>query len=293
MPSHPAPQAGLHRRELVVAGGLREYFVYMPPGQFDTAAAAWPVVLAFHGGNSNAEAMMEFSGLHEKADSAGFLAVFPNGTGRRGDSRSWNGGNCCGAAMRQGVDDVGFASAILEDLARFASIDSGRVFATGMSNGAVLCYLLASRMAHRICAIAPVGGPMGTENCSPQRPVRICHFHGTRDDFAPYDGGIGLRSLTRVRFYSVSYTIARWVAANGCSPAPETVELPAPENDGTRVVRSTYLGGPHAEILLHTIHGGGHTWPGRDTEMHFLGRVTHNISANDVMWDFFTRHART
>ena len=57
-----------------------------------------------------------------------------------------------------------------------------------------------------------------------------------------------------------------------------------------RVQRKTYGPGKDgAEVVLFVIKGGGHTWPGRDP-IRFLGKSTHNISANDLMWEFFQRH---
>ena len=46
-----------------------------------------------------------------------------------------------------------------------------------------------------------------------------------------------------------------------------------------------------AEVVLYKIEGGGHTWPGRQPRLFFLGRSTKIISANDLMWEFFLRHA--
>src|SRR5262249_41276708 len=149
----------------------------------------FPVVLAFHGGGSNAGQMVRFSGLNDKADQAGFLVVYPNGTGRLEQALTWNGGNCCGYAMLNKVDDGAFVRALLDDLGKVAKVDAKRVYATGMSNGAILAYRLASELSDRIAAIAPVSGPMGTEKCNPTRPVPVLHFHGTDDDFAPFKGG--------------------------------------------------------------------------------------------------------
>jgi len=45
-----------------------------------------------------------------------------------------------------------------------------------------------------------------------------------------------------------------------------------------------------AEVVLVVIEGGGHTWPGRETKLKLLGKSTKNVSANDVMWEFFVKH---
>ena len=42
--------------------------------------------------------------------------------------------------------------------------------------------------------------------------------------------------------------------------------------------------------MLVAINGGGHTWPGREPVLQSLGKSTKDISANDLMWDFFQKH---
>ena len=44
------------------------------------------------------------------------------------------------------------------------------------------------------------------------------------------------------------------------------------------------------EVVLYVIEGGGHTWPGREPLLRFLGKSTRDISANDLIWDFFQKH---
>ncbi len=42
--------------------------------------------------------------------------------------------------------------------------------------------------------------------------------------------------------------------------------------------------------MLYAIGDGGHTWPGRDPIVKFLGKSTRNIVANDLLWEFFEKH---
>jgi polyhydroxybutyrate depolymerase len=280
---------GDHTRSLTVGDLKRTYLVHIPKS-YD-GSKPYPVVLIYHGGASNAEQMVRFCGLNEKADKAGFIALYPNGTGRLEKVLTFNGGNCCGYAMQKKVDDVAFAAALLDDLAKVVKVDAKRVYATGMSNGGIMAYRLASELSDRIAAIAPVSGPMGTETCSPKRPVPVIHFHGTNDQFAPFKGGKGERSISGTDFYSVEHSIHAWVKGNGCKEDPVTVELPDTAKDGTKVTRKTYTGGKDgAEVVLITIEGGGHTWPGREPLVRFLGKATKNVSANDEMWEFFQKH---
>jgi polyhydroxybutyrate depolymerase len=282
-------EPGDHARTLTVDERERAYLVHVPKS-YDEAKPT-PVVLAFHGGGSHAEQMVRFCGLNGKADEAGFIAVYPSGTGRLPRMLTFNGGNCCGYAMRNEVDDVAFVRALLDDLATVANVDPKRVYATGMSNGAIISYRLASELSDRIAAIAPVAGPMGTETCSPKRPVPVMHFHGTDDEFAAFKGGPGPKSLSRTDFYSVEHSIQAWVKANGCPAEPKVEQLPDKADDGMTVTRKTYGPGRNgSEVILLVIEGGGHTWPGRETPAKWLGDVTKDIAANDLMWEFFQRH---
>jgi polyhydroxybutyrate depolymerase len=282
---------GDHTRSLDVDKRTRTYLVHVPPGHDGSRPV--PVVLVFHGGASNAEQMVRFSGLNEKADKAGFIAIYPNGTGRLEKVLTWNSGNCCGYAMQNKVDDVAFTRALLDDLAKVVKVDDKRVYATGMSNGAIMAYRLASELSDRIAAIAPVSGPMGTEACKPKRPVPVMHFHGTEDQFAPFKGGKGEKSVSGTDFYSVDHSIQAWVKANGCKEkeGSATVELPDKAKDGTTITIKTYgPGKAGAEVVLVMIEGGGHTWPGREPGLKVLGKSTKNILANDLMWEFFEKH---
>src|SRR5688500_3755416 len=78
--TQPGPLApGDHRRTRTVAGRRRSYLVPVPPAH--DGSAPTPVVLAFHGAMMNARMMVTFCGLNTKADEAGFVVVYPNGTG--------------------------------------------------------------------------------------------------------------------------------------------------------------------------------------------------------------------
>lgn len=279
---------GDHARTLQVDGHERTYLVHVPP-KYDPRTPM-PVVLAFHGGGANAGNMVVFSGLNEKADQAGFIVAYPQGSGRSERLLTFNAGNCCGYAATHAIDDVAFTRHVLDDLEGVANIDRRRVFATGMSNGAMMTYRLASELSDRIAAIAPVSGPMGTKECHPRRAVAVMHFHGDADEFAPFQGGRG-RGISGTDFYSVQHSIDAWVEANGCHKTPVTTQLPDREDDGTTVKQLRYdSGADGTEVVLVIIAGGGHTWPGREPRMRSLGTSTRDISANDMMWEFFQRH---
>ena len=305
------PHAAGSFDETITSGGVtREYILYVPPSY--TGAETVPVVLNFHGqGESNASDQVRFgkprramqqdySDLPAKADEAGFIVVAPQGLG---DPAVWNF-----ITLAPEPDDVGFTADLLDALGSELCIDTARVFSTGFSNGAQMSTRLACNLADRFAAIAPVAGvyfpPWVAEisaepPCSSTGPVPVIAFHGTADPIAPFDGGPGQFDLTRRDVDDE--ILPEWAAHNGCASAPAE-EQAAP---GVRLVRYADCD-QGATVELYVIEdadgagpgteGGGHTWPGStfvlppETKAR-IGLTTHEISANDLMWDFFQAHA--
>jgi polyhydroxybutyrate depolymerase len=114
--------------------------------------------------------------MDDVADREGFVTVYPDGLGVLG---TWNGGGCCGYAVQNDVDDVGFVTALLDHLEQALCIDRARVFASGMSNGGIFSHRLACEQSERIAAIAPVAGTLMIESCAPSRSVSVMHIHGS------------------------------------------------------------------------------------------------------------------
>ena len=277
---------GDHRLTLQVDGRTRSYLVHIPPG-YDAAkpAEGTPVVLVFHGASTNGAMMAQFSGLNTKADSAGFVAVYPNGTGVDDLLLLWNAGS-----RPSTVDDVKFVDKLLDDLAAVVHVDPKRVYATGLSNGGFMCYRLAAELANRIAAIAPVAGSLAIDNPHPARPVPVMHFHGTADTLVPFNGP-SRWMWHGLKFVSVEQTIKTWVKLDGCPDEPKVTTIPDTAGDGMPVVKKVYGPGTEgAEVVLFVIENGGHTWPGQQVPIGFVGKSTANISANDLMWDFFQKH---
>jgi polyhydroxybutyrate depolymerase len=275
-------------RKLEVDGRTRSYYVHIPPKSDPLRPK--PVVLALHGAATNGPIMAMSTGISRKADLDGFVAVYPNGTGKGELLLVWNAGGFGGRTAERMPDDVKFIDALLDDLATVVNIDSRRIYATGMSNGGMMCYRLAAELSHPLAAIAPVAGTMTTASFQARRPVPVLHVHGTQDKLVPWNGA-GKTEARFLAFRSVDETIAYWVKADGCPPTPEIVELPDAQNDGTTVRRLVYGPGQlGSEVILCEVREGGHTWPGRAWPIAWLGKTCHDISATDQIWDFFQKH---
>lgn len=280
---------GQHSFTLRHGGLKRKYLVHIPARA--QSAANPPVVLALHGGGGSMDYMAgDFHyGLISKSEAAGFIAVFPNGTSAiPGDKlASWNAGKCCAYARDHNIDDVGFISTLIDDLALRTRIDRARVFSIGMSNGAMMSYRLACELPHKIRAIMAVAGTDNTLACAPGKPTPILHIHAKNDDHVLFDGGAGPSSVRKKHvtdYTSVPATMEKWRAHNGCQSGPTK----ALEKAGAYCeLHSSCRDG--AEVKLCVTESGGHSWPGghkpRGDEP-----PSKAISANDLMWEFFSAH---
>ncbi len=80
--------------------------------------------------------------------------------------------------------------------------------------------------------------------------------------------------------------LARWVEWNGCVPDPEVRSWTT-----LRVWRFTHRshgqGRDGTSVEYYEISGGGHTWPGRQPTLDFLGASTTELDANDRLWGIF------
>lgn len=285
---------GTEQRTLSFGGRTRTYYVH-PPAGYDPSLR-YPLVLAFHGGTRNGPSMEHLTGLSPKADEKGFIAVYPDGTGMLDSVLTWNIGFGFGYALRNDVDDVGFVRALVERLEADYSVDPARVYATGISNGGMLAYLVASDLSDVFAAVAPVAGAYGgRENegsplivyQAPPRPVSLIIFHGKKDRMVPYDGGAGT-GLANAVYLPVSDAVRAWVGWDGCDPSPATTT-----GSGGNVTRDDYTGGRDGtEVVLYSIADGGHAWPGGTPAWQGGDQATSDIDATDLIWDFFEKHPK-
>jgi len=279
-------EAGTTTGQVELASGSRTFRIHVPPGYEPNTPL--PVVLMFHGGGGSGRQLQEASAeMDPIADREGFVTVYPDGTGAL---RTWNGGGCCGAAVTQNTDDVGFVSALLDHIEASLCVDRNRVFASGMSNGAILSHRLGCELAERLAAIAPVAGTDLTSSCRPTRPIPVMHTHGTADGHVPWAGGEGCGPTTDVDFTSVPETLERWRARNGCSMATRVTFT---QGNGSC---ETYEGcAAGADVILCSIDGGGHSWPGGKPPADVVdcsgnGPQSASFFASEAIWKFFSAH---
>jgi polyhydroxybutyrate depolymerase len=144
-------------------------------------------------------------------------------------------------------------------------------------------------------AIAPVAGALPTaleHRCAGARPVAVAAFQGTADPLMPYEGGGVARRRGQV--LSAVKSAEFWARVNGCGAAPVSAPPSDSVTDGTRLRRQRWDGCPGGhEVILYSIEGGGHTWPGGPAVGRRVGRVSREVDATAAIWDFFAAHPRS
>jgi polyhydroxybutyrate depolymerase len=286
--------AGDFRRDISFGGDARFYNIHVPKSY--KPGSKVPLVMVLHGGGGSPDAARTTSGFDKLADENNFITIYPAGTGERGgDSRlSWNILKSGTFATQQNKDDLGFIRAVLKDVQSRFSIDEKRIYATGISQGGMMCYRFACDpdLSGRIAAIAPVAAVMTVDpkDCRPSREMPIIHFHGLKDEFIPFDGGVGakLKRIDNVPRPGVPETVNFWTAKNNLGDKPRDRG-----SRGLAGFQDFGKDGQAGEFILWKLEDGGHTWPGGDSGLpeFFIGKVNRDISASEIIWKFFTRHS--
>lgn len=269
--------------------GTARWYLLTAPAQADPV----PLVVDFHGLSEGADIHTLMSEMGELGLEEGFATAFPSGTGQ---PVGWN-------VLGAGVDspELPFVDAVLDDVLATRCIDTSRVYATGLSNGAMVTSMLACTRADRFAAFAPVAGLTTWDGCEPSRPAPILAFHGTADPILYFNGGIGDLSIVtegqapdsievpEADLDGEGYpeTARQWAARNGC--APDAVD----EEVTDEVLDRTWSCPAGAPVELVILVGGGHSWPGSAFSQQIetiVGPTTDDIHASEAMWEFFQRY---
>jgi polyhydroxybutyrate depolymerase len=276
------------------AGARRRYLVHIPRGYRE--GRPLPLVVVLHGAFSSGHEMETVTGLSELADRHGFLVAYPNGIGLLGLFQHWNAGFCCAKAMRDGIDDVGFVTRVVEEVAARLDVDRERVYLVGNSNGGMLAYRMAALRPDLVAGIAVSGATIGARAEDDEQPqlipdprgvVPVLIFHGRADDSAPYQGGPAARG--GLSLVSARDAATFWVRHNRCPPAPVSEQL-----RGGAVLHQLWQSDEtHTEVVLYSLDGWGHDWPGRHfTDRLDQGEPLRGFDAAEIIWQFFERQHR-
>lgn len=255
--------------------GPRTYSVYEPEDLESNAS----VIFVFHGGGvGERDIVREQFQLEPIADLHKFYLVYPQGIGY-----SWNAGNCCGYSKSNQIDDVKFFRDIVSDIKSRYSI--GKVYITGISNGAMMCYSLGIKSGDLINGICAISGGLGLplDREFGNYRVPILHFHGGLDQNYPFNGGETLSGDTTVDFVSILDTLNYWIENNNSQKTYITIS----EEEVTikTWIKKSF---DSASVILYYLPNGGHTVPGGSDVTEGTGPLISSVNSPEIMWNFFS-----
>ena len=115
-------------------------------------------------------------------------------------------------------------------------------------------------------------------------------INGTDDPLVPYNGGqIKVFRKTRGTILSTDDYIEFWRAHNQCSQEAIPVLLPNMDPEDGSTVVSNHYDCDKDPVVLYTVNGGGHTWPGGRQYLgkRIIGTTNRDFNACDHIWQFF------
>lgn len=271
----------------IKSGGIvRSYLVHVPARK---ASQALPLVLVLHGGGGNGAGMRSLTGTDSSADTAGFIAVYPDGM-----RKNWSDGRGTTDSEKAGVNDVAFLSSLVGKLSSELNTDPKRIYATGISNGGFMSVRLACDASSVFVAVVATIPENVRANCKPSRAVPFMLIHGTADKIVPESGGTMTKGDGGV-IASTSQTVNLWRDLNKCSSGTVKTEI-NPANDGTSIVLERYTGcASGSEVAFYEVTNGGHTWPGGSSFLpeFLIGKTSRDLNASETISVFFKNHPQS
>ncbi len=252
---------------LTFKGDLHQYIVHVPSSYVKGKPVS--LVLSLHGFGWHIAKYMTVENFWKKADSVGFLDVYPQGA-----DTSWDSGPfCCGESQWKKRDDVGFIRALVDTLEKHYSIDKNHVYAVGVSNGGMMSNRLGAEAADVFAAVSGICGPLELSptdsGLHPSRPVSVLDFHNLNDSTIKYAGGGSNVAPAE------TLAVAAWARVDGCTNGP----VKSTYNSQTSIKTWTKNKSP-VEVILYTPLTGGHSFP-----------PSNSVLWRDTLWSFFKRHS--
>lgn len=269
--------------------------------------APLPLVLDLHGSESNGVSQARLSDLDAvaDADATGFIVAEPTAAIEEPSDDpppeggwTWNVPGVPNATEEYSPadarSDVDYLSTVVQEIGAQDCVDPQRVYATGFSDGASMASALACARPDLVAAVAPVSGlragrptdedptVLDPDSCLPDQGVSVITFHGREDYVNAYDGDDSYRWG-----YDVDSALRHWVEIDRCDPEASV------ESVGDTVELTSFDGcAQGTAVEAYTFLDGGHSWPGSPIRTTVAGVSSQDLSAEQVMWNFFAAHPK-
>ena len=271
----------------------RTYHLYLP----ENLTISAPLVVVMHGYTSSAENIMSYSKMNEVADREGFAVVYPQGTIDSEGNAFFNVGYEFHQTSK--IDDVSFIRELVLYLREEYQLSKKNTFATGMSNGGDMSYLLACTSSDLFSAVAPVAGVMMKEildNCNSKKPIPVFEIHGTSDKISLFEGDIENQEGWGA-YYGLPETIQFWADKHSLDKSEYIQITSKSEGYQNDIIFERYWSEDNLnEVWLYKIVDGGHVWPGfrirwweNPLAWYYMGSGNDDINASEEVWKFFEK----
>lgn len=261
-------QAGATKSFTIASGGhQRSYLVHLPE-KFDINKS-YPLILAFAGKGGSAASIEGYSHLNTLPA----VIVYPQALPGIDGYSAWQG-----APYSPPVDDVAFIRDLLDRVEGQLCIQKAHIFASGLSNGGGMSWVLSCSLSDRIAAFAMFAGAFyyPEKSCQPKRPAAIINVHGDNDTIVPYTG-----SLTR-KLPPIENWVKQRAVNNGCKFPPKIAETPF-----NTTITTWENCRDNATVQSIRLHGAGHIWP---RTLHLTSQQTGKDDSASSLLNFFLQH---
>jgi predicted peptidase len=147
-----------------------KYLLYLPKSYGEDSNKKWPLILFLHGAGERGSDlnMVKVHGIPkivEQKDDFPFIAVSP-----QCPKNSW------------WTAEVEAMNALLDDIISRYTVDTERIYLTGLSMGGYGTWALAIAYPDRFAAIAPICGGGDIEKACTLKNIPVWVFHGAKDN---------------------------------------------------------------------------------------------------------------
>ena len=281
-------------RTIIHEGIEREYIVHVPENLNNDS----PIVFVIHGYTGSAEGIAAYSGMNSIAEREGFIAVYPQGTIDSYGNAFFNVGYEFNDDSP--INDVSFIRELVKSISQEFNLKRKRAFATGMSNGGDMSYLLACTSSDLFKAVAPVAGVLMKglkDSCKFNSPVPIFEIHGTADKISLFEGDLNNEEGWGA-YYDLPSTIdffaERYQLANKSIKQITSKESGA---DYDIFFERHWSDDLEEEVWMYRIENGRHVWPGikfnwwnNPLARYYFGSGNEDINASEEVWAFFKKY---
>ena len=282
------------QRMVIHEGVEREYIIHVPENLNQDS----PIVLVIHGYTGSAEGIAAYTGMNNIAEREGFIAVYPQGTIDSNGNTFFNVGYEFNDDSP--INDVSFIRELVRSISQEFNLKRKKAFATGMSNGGEMSYLLACTSSDLFKAVAPVAGVLMKglkDSCELNSPVPIFEIHGTADKISLFEGDLNNEGGWGA-YYDLPSTIdffaERYQLTNKSVKQMTSKESGA---DYDIFFERHWSDDLEEEVWMYRIEDGRHVWPGiklnwwnNPLAWFYFGSGNEDINASEEVWSFFKKY---